>query len=82
MTTYLLIQTQPGFARGAALALQNRSDVAHVEEVNGPYDVVALVRSSDAFGEGSSAAAFVRHVPGVLRALECTILDADARPAA
>jgi hypothetical protein len=83
MTTCLLIQTEVGCAREVAVALQTHPDVALVEQVGGPYDVVVLVRSSDlSFGEGSSAGAFARRAPGVLRALECVILDEHALPAA
>jgi hypothetical protein len=82
MTTYLLVQAERGHAHEIAHTLRSQHDVVRVEEVGGAYDVIALVRWDGSFGRSSDAAAVARLTPGVLRALECVILDQDARPAA
>jgi hypothetical protein len=70
MGTYLLIQTIPGHTWEVMRALRDRPDVTQAEIVAGAYDIIA-VSSTESIHD-------VRELPGVLRALECVVIENHA----
>jgi hypothetical protein len=76
MRTLLLVQTERGRAREALAAAERIGQILRIHQADGAFDVVALVETSGTrVGDGSDIAASLRAIPGVLRVLECTLIE-------
>jgi DNA-binding Lrp family transcriptional regulator len=78
MTAYVLIQTE---ALGASLAntLRTIPGVVSADDINGPYDAIALARSGSTAELVEDVVESIRRLPGVQRALIAPLNDGTAR---
>jgi hypothetical protein len=78
MTAYVLIQAE---ALGASLADRLRAipGVVSADDINGPYDAIALARSGSTAELVQEIVGPIRRLPGVQRALVAPLNDGAAR---
>jgi DNA-binding Lrp family transcriptional regulator len=78
MTAYVLIQSE---ALGASLADRLRAipGVVSADDINGPYDAIALARSGSTAELVQEIVDPIRRLPGVQRALIAPLNDGAAR---
>jgi hypothetical protein len=78
MTAYVLIQAE---ALGASLADRLRAipGVISADDINGPYDAIALARSGSTAELVQEIVGPIRRLPGVQRALVAPLNDGAAR---
>jgi DNA-binding Lrp family transcriptional regulator len=78
MTAYVLIQTE---ALGASLADRLRAipGVLSADDINGPYDAIALARFGSTAELVEEIVEPIRRLPGVQRALVAPLNDGAAR---
>ena len=77
MTAYVLIQSE---ALGASLADRLRAipGVISADDINGPYDAIALARSGSTAELVEDIVEPIRRLPGVQRALIAPLNDGEA----
>ena len=73
MTAYVLVQTATQDGRIASL-LRRVPGIVFAEDVRGPYDALALVRS-DAGGSFQAIVDQIRGLPGVIHALAAPLVE-------
>jgi DNA-binding Lrp family transcriptional regulator len=78
MTAYVLIQSE---ALGASLADRLRAipGVVSADDINGPYDAIALAQSGSTAELVQDIVEPIRRLPGVQRALIAPLNDGPAR---
>lgn len=81
MTTFLLLQADPGFAQPLASYVTNLAGVDSAVVTSGPYDVVAELTAS-AEGLQRDILAHVRQAPGLCRLCVCQASPQRRRAAA
>ena len=52
-------------------SLQSAGDVASVDAVTGPYDLIAIVEAADLNAVGDVVTSRVHTVPGIVRTVTC-----------
>ena len=75
LQAYVLIQTEIGYSLKVLPALREVSQVKRADGVIGPYDIVALVDSSDIDGIGKVVVESIQIIPGVTRTLTCPLTE-------
>jgi DNA-binding Lrp family transcriptional regulator len=68
MTAYVLIQTE-AFGEPVAHKLRSMPGILSADDVNGPYDAIALARSPSTADLAADIVEPIRRVPGVTRAI-------------
>jgi DNA-binding Lrp family transcriptional regulator len=71
---YVLIQTEVGKVAHVAQALSDLDGVQLVEDVVGPYDVIARVQAPSLDQLGRLVVFRIQVVDGVTRTLTCTVI--------
>lgn len=66
---YVLIRTEPGFARRVAELVQDLPEVDEARDVAGPYDVIAKVRCSDLNLLGKLVVRKIQALDGIVQTL-------------
>jgi DNA-binding Lrp family transcriptional regulator len=74
LSAYVLIQTEVGKVAHVAQALGDVDGVQVVEDVTGPYDVIAKIQASGLDQLGRLVVSRIQVVDGVTRTLTCTVL--------
>jgi DNA-binding Lrp family transcriptional regulator len=74
LSAYVLIQTEVGKAGQVAEAIGRIDGVQRVEDVAGPYDVIARVQAPGMDELGRLVVARIQAVDGVTRTLTCTMI--------
>lgn len=64
---YVLIETEIGKAWAVAKELQNKPDIAAVDLVTGPHDVIAVLQSASADAIAKAVMDEIQAVPGIIR---------------
>ncbi len=72
---YVLLQTTTGASSEVAAALRHLSGVLQADPVAGAYDVIAKVCGESLDDLTPLVGATMTDVPGVARALTCTIME-------
>jgi len=68
---FVLIETSVGRAKEVLASLQGAGDVASVDAVTGPYDLIAIVEAADLNSVGDVVTSRVHTVPGIVRTVTC-----------
>ncbi len=71
---YILIQTEVGRAALAAASIAEISGVSSSKEVNGPYDVIVRVETTDAARLTDDIVPQIQKVDGITRTLTCPVV--------
>ena len=71
MRAYVLIQVEVGTSAVAARAIQRIDGIRSVEQVTGPYDVVAQVEARNLDDLSTGVIANLHAIDGVIRTLTC-----------
>jgi DNA-binding Lrp family transcriptional regulator len=71
---YVLIQTEVGKVAHVARALSGVEGVQLVEDVTGPYDVIARIQAPGLDQLGRLVASRIQLVDGVTRTLTCMVI--------
>ena len=74
LSSYVLIQTEVRKVDHVAQAISDLDGVQLVEDVVGPYDVIARVQAPGLDQLGRLVVARIQVVDGVTRTLTCTVL--------
>ena len=70
MKAFVLIETKMGKGREVVTAIGKLDGVTSVDAVNGPYDVVVVVKGNS-LNEIGDLAARIHPVPGISRMVTC-----------
>jgi DNA-binding Lrp family transcriptional regulator len=73
LNAYVLIQTEVGRA-GPAAAIRAIDGVQQVDDLAGPYDVIARIQAPGLDDLGRLVASRIHAVDGVTRTVTCTVL--------
>lgn len=68
---FVLIETSVGRTKEVVDALHRVSAVVSVDAVTGPYDIIAIIESSDLNSVGDVVTSRVHTVPGIVRTVTC-----------
>ena len=74
LSAYVLIQTEVGKVAQVARALSGLEGVQLVEDVTGPYHVIARIQAPGLDQLGRLVASRIQLVDGVTRTLTCTVI--------
>ena len=73
---FVLIETAVGKTRDVVAALRGVEEVTAVDAVTGPYDVVAVVQTTDLSAVGDVVTGRIHTVNGIVRTVTCLSLSA------
>jgi DNA-binding Lrp family transcriptional regulator len=68
---FVLIETSVGRTKDVVEALKSVNEVAAVDAVTGPYDIIAVVEAADLNSVGDVVTSRVHVVPGIVRTVTC-----------
>ncbi len=68
---YLLVETAVGKTREVAGTLTGLEGIESVDVVTGPYDIIAVINTSDMSVVGNLVTGHIHTVPGVVRTVTC-----------
>ena len=68
---YLLVETAVGKTREVAGPLAGLEGIESVDVVTGPYDIIAVINTSDMAVVGNLVTGHIHTVPGVVRTVTC-----------
>ena len=68
---FVLIETSVGKTQEAFGKLSNVSELTSVDTVTGPYDIIAVVESSDLDAVGNIVTTRIHTIDGILRTVSC-----------
>ncbi len=71
---YILVQTEVGKAGAVSDAIREMPETVAVENVTGPYDVVAKVQAETLDDLGRLVVARIQEFPGITRTLTCPVV--------
>jgi len=75
MKAYVMIHVRPGSVLEVVRNLKRLKGVVDAHMTFGPYDVVAIVQSSDVNSLGPLIANEVQPIPGVVDTLTCLVVE-------
>lgn len=75
VSAYILIQTEVGRASHVVRELSSISGVAKVDNVTGPYDVIARGEAADLDTLAKQVVMPIQSVEGVTRTLTCPVIQ-------
>ena len=67
----MLIESSVGKTKEIAIALMGMDQVARVDAVTGPYDIIAVVEADTLEGVGEAVTTQIHSVPGIVRTVSC-----------
>lgn len=73
---FVLIETAVGKTRDVVGILRGIEEVAAVDAVTGPYDVIAIVQTEDLSSIGDVVTGRIHTVTGIVRTVTCLSLSA------
>ena len=68
---FILIETGVGTTQSAYESLINMKDVVSVDLVTGPYDLIAVISSSDLNAVGDLVTNQIHTISGIVRTVTC-----------
>jgi len=68
---FILIETEVGKTRDVSNALTDLEEVASVDAVTGPYDIVAVITAPDLGSVGETVTTTVHAIDGIVRTVTC-----------
>ena len=68
---YILIETAVGKTRHVAEALRGLPGVDNVDNVTGPYDIIAVVAAPDLNSVGDLVTSRIHTINGIVRTVTC-----------
>ncbi|MDO5627550.1 MAG: Lrp/AsnC ligand binding domain-containing protein [Mobilicoccus sp.] len=71
---YVLIQTDVGKSGSVAATVRDLEGVVEINEVTGPYDIIARLEADSVDTLGKLVLAKVQEVEGIHRTLTCTVV--------
>ena len=71
---FILIETAVGKTRDVTLGLKQLGRVKSVDQVTGPYDVIAIVEGENLSDIGDLVTDKIHPVPGIARIVTCLAL--------
>ena len=74
LSAYVLIQTEVGKVANVARALSGLDGVQLVEDITGPYDVIARIQAPGLDQLGRLVASRIQLVDGITRTLTCMVI--------
>lgn len=75
---YVLIDIAAGTAHRVYQELEKISNVAQVDIVTGPYDLVALVQGSDFNAIGNVVMNKIQTIEGIVNSITCYVIRLEA----
>ncbi|MFM7718767.1 MAG: Lrp/AsnC ligand binding domain-containing protein [Actinomycetota bacterium] len=75
VSAYILIQTEVGRASHVVRELSGMADVVAVDNVTGPYDVIARGQGKDLDELAKKVVMPIQSVDGVTRTLTCPVIQ-------
>jgi len=71
---YILIETAVGKTNDVTNALNSLDDIVNVDAVTGPYDIIAIVNSTDLTTVGNLVTSDIHTITGIVRTVTCLSL--------
>ena len=71
---YILIETAVGKTKDVTTALNSLDDIVNVAAVPGPYDIIAIVNSTDLTTVGDLVTSDIHTITGIVRTVTCLSL--------
>ena len=71
---YILIETAVGKTSDVTNALNSLDDIVNVDAVTGPYDIIAIVNSTDLTSVGDLVTNDIHTITGIVRTVTCLSL--------
>ena len=71
---YILIETAVGKTKDVTVALNSLDDIVTVDAVTGPYDIIAIVNSTDLTTVGDLVTSDIHTITGIVRTVTCLSL--------
>ncbi len=71
---YILIETAVGKTKDVTSALNSLKDIVNVDAVTGPYDIIAIVNSTDLTTVGDLVTSDIHTITGIVRTVTCLSL--------
>jgi DNA-binding Lrp family transcriptional regulator len=71
---YILIETAVGKTSDVTNALNSLDDIVNVDAVTGPYDIIAIVNSTDLTTVGDLVTSDIHTITGIVRTVTCLSL--------
>ena len=71
---YILIETAVGKTKDVTTALNSLEDIVNVDAVTGPYDIIAIVNSTDLTTVGDLVTSDIHTITGIVRTVTCLSL--------
>ena len=71
MRAFVLIETSVGKTKEVAETIRGVREVATVDPVTGPYDIIVTIESIDLSGIGDVVTSRLHTTPGVVRTVTC-----------
>lgn len=74
---YILIETAVGKSKDVTSDLKSLEGVDSVDQVTGPYDIIAVVKAPDLNGVGELVTSRVHTIAGIVRTVTCLSVTAS-----
>ena len=71
---YILIETAVGKTKDVTTSLNSLDDIVNVDAVTGPYDIIAIVNSTDLTTVGDLVTSDIHTITGIVRTVTCLSL--------
>ena len=71
---YILIETAVGKTKDVTTSLNSLDDIVNVVAVTGPYDIIAIVNSTDLTTVGDLVTSDIHTITGIVRTVTCLSL--------
>jgi DNA-binding Lrp family transcriptional regulator len=68
---FVLIETAVGKTKEVGAALRGVGEVASVDAVTGPYDIITIIEAPDLSSVGDVVTGRIHTVPGIVRTVTC-----------
>jgi len=75
MKAYILINAGLGIVSDVLDDLRKIDEIKSANSTIGPYDIIALIESSNLSGLGNTIVQKIQKVPGVSKTLTCMIIE-------
>ena len=71
---YILIETSVGRTKEVANSLRNVDGINSVDNITGPYDIVAFIEAEDINSMGNMVTDEIHTLSGVVRTVTCIVV--------
>lgn len=74
---FVLIETAVGKSRDVVRQLQGISQIASVDMVTGPYDIIAVLEADNLNSVGETVTGHIHTISGMVRTVTCLAVNND-----